>query len=82
MVLRESLSGASRDDIQFPEDSETWPWSLQLQHLESIQLLILGSDIQVSCHVFGNYYLCYCGCYILIKRALGNPQYPKLLPLK
>ena len=58
MVLRESLSGASRDDIQFPEDSETWPWSLQLQHLESIQLLLVGSDIQVSCQVVGNYYTC------------------------
>lgn len=74
MVLRESLSGASRDDIQFPEDSETWPWSIQLQHLESIQLLLLGSDIQVSCQVVGNYYMCQDSCYILIKRTILNTQ--------
>ena len=47
VVLRESLSGANKEDIAFPEDSEIWQWSLQIEHLESLQLRISGGDAQV-----------------------------------
>ncbi|XP_019864502.1 PREDICTED: uncharacterized protein LOC100641450 isoform X1 [Amphimedon queenslandica] len=46
VVLRESLSGANKEDIAFPEDSEIWQWSLQIEHLESLQLRISGGDAQ------------------------------------
>lgn len=48
MVLRESLSGVNKEDIEFPEDSETWQWSLQIEHLESLQLRLSGGDAQVQ----------------------------------
>jgi hypothetical protein len=47
VVLREALSGANKEAIEFPEDSQTFRYSLQLQHLESLVLLYLsGGDIQ------------------------------------
>lgn len=50
--MRESLSGVNKEKFEFPEDAETWPWSLQIEHLESIPLLIAGGDIQVHTGVY------------------------------
>ena len=47
-MLREALSQPGKQPEEFPEDSELWVWSKALQHLESIQLLMVDLDIQVS----------------------------------
>lgn len=47
-VLRDTLSGSGREELEFPEDSEVWVWSESLKHLESIQLMLSDGDLQVQ----------------------------------
>ena len=46
-MLREALSQPGKQPEEFPEDFEQWVWSKALQHLESIQLLMVDLDIQL-----------------------------------
>lgn len=47
MVLRDTLSGTATEQINFLEDMELWEWCEQVQHLEAIQMLIVGVELQV-----------------------------------